>query len=843
MLSSSSCPFSICVQNGNVFTAVNTDQFPDFPPLEYLIRPSDLPLGPEDTQQLSWATNEYPQLICIPKGPMVYQGPLLERLNYTSQSVPIVETQRSHFQLEEGLQKSWYELQQMFVDISSKLYQTTPYPSGQEYYPLPETFGFLRGHTSRGRAVACALRSRDAFVPLIATMKLFYHSMPHHGAETHPIEVVDWLIGQGTHPEVANRVSEVLWQFGSPSRGALIDPTKVRFLDYIYKFCSNPPLGNHAKPIPVWFYWGPLPDQMSAWHPPRTDVSMYCPTAQQLQQYLHRAPTSLPPPPPISDVSTAPVPDQLSRQHQGETMQAFFEREAQWAKKKERHESDAERLKRMDRVKAASKGLDPGKKGAWVFVWENDSGYDIRRHVGRREVGDIWSSFSESQRRYNSFRNEWDLCVDFDPAAIPDEDMDDDSFDDNDTTYAADPPSFPSRLSEVPASSHLASSYEHLLEDPEHSVAEASGSLAVPFDTFLRSFLGLLGASPPVSLSAATPLIPAKNVKGILGYSQVNITDNVQQSLVPFVSALLAKPPFLPKSCDLHPQSISPVDLSLLRPHVHRFSLGKDIRCRQFFKIGCITVEEKTGEDMNPPWHVVVEHAAIALFCTRFFPSSCQNVDTYTVVRYFVNHGIAFKTPVLRSVDRIVPIQSVVQYDYRRQGYQPTRTDYAHYEARRDVFLRTPRGRAAIAMGGIIWRLSRDVVDIADVLAGPTEQATIWTRTNCSDDEAYVDDALTEYELDLIIGNYKVSVDPNFEAELSWWPKHWNFTNTSLDMHIWTQNAEDWFQHRLERIRDGTAPLRTSREWKKSMMLLKKAGQLTKNFESLSQDVFPPAPP
>ncbi|KAG5222644.1 hypothetical protein IMY05_C2442000300 [Salix suchowensis] len=138
--------------------------------------------------------------------------------------------------------------------------------------------------------------------------------------------------------------------------------------------------------------------------------------------------SSLPPPPPISDVSTAPVPDQLSRQHQGETMQAFFEREAQWAKKKERHESDAERLKRMDRVKAASKSLDPGKKGAWVFIWEKDSGYDIRRHVGRREVGDIWSSFSESQRRYNSFRNEWDLCVDFDPAAIPDEDMDDDSF-------------------------------------------------------------------------------------------------------------------------------------------------------------------------------------------------------------------------------------------------------------------------------------------------------------------------------------------------------------------------------------------------------------------------------
>ncbi|KAF9488741.1 hypothetical protein BDN71DRAFT_1402836 [Pleurotus eryngii] len=211
------------------------------------------------------------------------------------------------------------------------------------------------------------------------------------------------------------------------------------------------------------------------------------------------------------------------------------------------------------------------------------------------------------------------------------------------------------------------------------------------------------------------------------------------------------------------------------------------------------------------------------------------------VVRYFANHGILFKTPVLRSVACNIPIQSEVRFDYCREGYQPTRTDYAHYEARRDVFLRTPRGRAAISTGGIIWRLSHNIVDIGDVLAGPTEQATIWTRTAVSDDEAYVDDALNEYELDLIVGNYKVSIGMFSLDHLSWWPRHWNWKDTSLDMHIWMQNAEDWFQHCLEKIREGTAPLRTSCQWKSSMLLLKKATQLMRNLESLSQNVFPAA--
>ncbi|KAF9495078.1 hypothetical protein BDN71DRAFT_1431207 [Pleurotus eryngii] len=641
--------FRICIQNGHVFTTVNTDHFPDFPPLEYLICPIDLSLGPEDTQQLSWVMNEYLQLICIPRDPMVYQGSLLEWLNYTSQSIPIIERWPGHFKLDDDLQKSWFELQKMFVNITTKLYSATPYPVIQEFYPMPDTFRYLREHTSFARGI-----------------------------------------------------SEVLHKYSSPPGGALVDPTKVIFLNCILKFCQKP-LGvtpYAAKPIPVWFYWGALPEELSAWRPPQTDVSMYCPTAQQLQQYLTPTSTLLPPPPPTIDLSCTPVPEQLTRQHHRETMQAFFKQEVQWAQKKETHKLDAEHSKRMDRVKAASKGLDPGKKGPWVFVWEKENGFDIQRHVGRREVSDIWSSYSESQRRYNSFRNEWDFCVDFDPAAIPDEEMDYEHDDDYDTSPTAPPPLFPAKLSNIPASSQLASSYEHLLEDPEYSVAEASESLAVPFKNILKSFLGFLSASPPVPLRAGTDLIQAKNVKGILGYSQVDITETVLQSLVPFVSALLAKPPYLHSSLDLHPQSISPIDLARLQPHVCHFSLGKDIGHRQFFRIGCITIEEKTNEDVNPPWHIVVEHAVIALFCSCFFPSSRENVDAYTVVHYFANHSIPFKTPVLCSV-----------------AY------------------------------------------IGDVLAGPTEQATIWMRTAISDDEAYMDDALNEYELDLIVGNYKVSIE------------------------------------------------------------------------------------
>ncbi|KDQ30234.1 hypothetical protein PLEOSDRAFT_1081782 [Pleurotus ostreatus PC15] len=838
---STPCPFSICVRDGQVFTAVHTTYFPEFPPRDFHMRPEDHRYDLDDTRRLSWASNEYPQLVCMPTEPIIYGGllygaPLLDRLDITPQTVPIVET-KGRFHLDDKLQKSWFELQTMFYDVGIKMFGAAPFPPRTEFYPLPDTFGYTRLHKSRRTAVQCALRSRDAFMPLIAMLKLMYHCMAHCGANSPPIELVHWLIRQGIHAEVANLVVEVLRHFADCPQGALVDPQTVQWLPYIHKFCNRPAV--HCRPIPVWFYWGLLEDMdVAKWRPPKTDVSMYCPTALQLQEYLYATPANLSPSPPSppSAASSPPIPEARTRQRQGETMESFFEREHKWTENKAKHETPAESARRMDRLRAASKHSDPGKKGPCVFLWEKENGYDIRKYVSRGQASVIWTSFADSQRRYNSFRNEWDLCSAFDPSAIPDDEMDDEYDDEgyDDAPSADSTTAYPIKLSDLPASSGLTSSYEHLVQDPDYSPPGVSASPAVPFETMLKSFFGFLPpASPPSPPPPGTDLVPVNQVKGILGYSALNITEHLLQSTIPFVSALLAKTPTVHKSLAIHPESISAIDFARLSSSVRRWNLGRALDCRRYLKIQCVTNDE------TPLWHIVVEHAAIALFCARFFP--CHEVDEYAIVRYFADHGISFKTPMLRPVESIVPPRSNIGYNYREDDYKPTHTDYAQYEARRDAFLLTPRGRAAIMAGGIVWRLARDVVDIGDVLAGPTDHAMIWTRTVSSDDYAYVDDTLSDYELDLICGNYKVLIDDKQEADRSWWPKYWTFKDTSLDMHEWVQNAEDWYQKRLEDIRNGTAQLRSARQWRKALYLLKKSTRLTANFEKVSQDVFPEA--
>ncbi|KAK0472122.1 hypothetical protein EDD18DRAFT_1045731, partial [Armillaria luteobubalina] len=74
---------------------------------------------------------------------------------------------------------------------------------------------------------------------------------------------------------------------------------------------------------------------------------------------------------------------------------------------------------RLQREKHALKQTAPGSKGAAVFRWDRDEkkGYLLRKHVFRGQVEDAWMEFRDTQRRYDSFRNEWDLNWEFDLTA------------------------------------------------------------------------------------------------------------------------------------------------------------------------------------------------------------------------------------------------------------------------------------------------------------------------------------------------------------------------------------------------------------------------------------------
>ncbi|KAK0495390.1 hypothetical protein EDD18DRAFT_1354677 [Armillaria luteobubalina] len=71
------------------------------------------------------------------------------------------------------------------------------------------------------------------------------------------------------------------------------------------------------------------------------------------------------------------------------------------------------------RIDNAAKHAVPGRKGARVFYWDEEDGFLIRQAAGQKNYDWHWGQFSAKQCRYNSFRNEWDLCEELDPQDEP----------------------------------------------------------------------------------------------------------------------------------------------------------------------------------------------------------------------------------------------------------------------------------------------------------------------------------------------------------------------------------------------------------------------------------------
>ncbi|KAI0340229.1 hypothetical protein BDW22DRAFT_1300863, partial [Trametopsis cervina] len=149
----------------------------------------------------------------------------------------------------------------------------------------------------------------------------------------------------------------------------------------------------------------------------------------------------------------------------------------------------------------------------------------------------------------------------------------------------------------------------------------------------------------------------------------------------------------------------------------------------------------------------------------------------------------------------------------RLPGSTYTIYDYVTYETERDRILRSSRGRAALMMGGIVWRLAMDSIGYEDVVQGPSGQHSD-ADVVMIDNQAFVDDTLTEHELDVICGVYRYAHNAKFgSSDMSWWPKHNTWIGSGLSIGYWTDRDEQWCQNRLQSIvRNGEGP-KDARKW------------------------------
>ncbi|KAI0368512.1 hypothetical protein BV20DRAFT_919005, partial [Pilatotrama ljubarskyi] len=176
--------------------------------------------------------------------------------------------------------------------------------------------------------------------------------------------------------------------------------------------------------------------------------------------------------------------------------------------------------------------------------------------------------------------------------------------------------------------------------------------------------------------------------------------------------------------------------------------------------------------------------------------------------------------------------------------FKPTRWDYAAYEARAYEILASvrtpsPRGRAAILQGGLIWRLALEfLADVAPSRAtgGPSQDTYRCGQSiQPAHRPAYYNDALSTEDIDIICGTYKI-YQPNHKDPVlySWWPRPPQWSYSGLNVGYWTTFCESWFCERLEAARAGDAVPYGASEWRNRITLNKGAHKLRLAVERVS---------
>jgi len=199
--------------------------------------------------------------------------------------------------------------------------------------------------------------------------------------------------------------------------------------------------------------------------------------------------------------------------------------------------------------------------------------------------------------------------------------------------------------------------------------------------------------------------------------------------------------------------------------HIHRLSNISSLQTHIVMLDKRPVYELAVSAPGKTPWRLVVDHAATVVFSMR---SRWGGKRLEVLVMHLVELGIPFQTLLqrpqaptrtIRYIDTYVEVgvcdRQFQGLGTREQSWEAGLDDYAVYIYRREAFLQTPRCRAALLRGGIVWRLAMESHNLAVAADGPSETVSDFGRCFQGDDgESYWDDWLTDEEVDLICGVY-----------------------------------------------------------------------------------------
>jgi hypothetical protein len=476
---------------------------------------------------------------------------------------------------------------------------------------------------------------------------------------------------------------------------------------------------------------------------------------------------------PASPLTFPPV-EKFSGQRSGEDWQSFFNRREQRCVVLAEKETPEENQQRRQREAHAAKDLVPGRKGAKVYIWENVDGFLIRRAAGRKNYEGYWQD-SGPKRRYNSFFDEWDICEEFDPTGGPAEEEDDDDegtdnvfplLPDNDTPHPSDNDSRYTSQSDLERIHNINQPVDDIIAEVEvnenaevevnenaevevNENAEVKVNVIADDEAYYRfGFVNPMGA---VNEPAKKP--DWKTVLKWLGFSwRGDSYETAPKKVIKAMIDFFGHLSLASKLADI------PAELYDLRQFDADGGQQWNVRVRTE------TFFDKRYYFVSPHPTVVTSHFELMLSSAASVIEITRRQwgpDLVQIAHELLNRGIAFNTCIRGPSLKHVPSQ-IPRYGglgYRPANYVPDDIDYKAYEFRRNQFIRSPRGRAAATQAGIVGRIIQEVIRVEDVCAGPSDSVfedgiCFWDGKESS--VAYWDDKLTEDEIDLICGVYKV---------------------------------------------------------------------------------------
>ena len=721
-----------------VFVAANVDYLPPALPVYRDTLPPDW--LPKNSQSLMWSLNAHPFMPYLPLG-VQFNCRLLSCLSYTRRTVP-VEWRDSGWVLAAHVHNSWVKLQKLLLSFGEYLWGLSglPLPVDFSLGRLPSSFNLDFKVGDKAHAQKRAMWCRDAFLPLIGFVSW---AISLHRPPVSSYEPPQWATKLSRHfrlhAEFAQQLADsMLGDFTVQRVGVIIDAEKCEWL-YLVPYLL------FAR-VPVWVYWGELGKAFEVKHHAIKD---FLPTDRDIHDALH---------PPVVDTvmeeesggashdsSVLPPVQKYSRQIPGETWREYFRRMDESRARRLANESLEQQALREQRETLQP---EPGKssKAPRLFYWEYVEGFRIRRAIGRQDAFDFFHDYVPSRRRYDSVHHEWDICSEFDPDCN-DLTQDDLVFD---AIYGADDDDdvIPVRRTAPTQESATVGNTRQWDEDFPVPYPDSWTSFEIrvvpTFTDILRlrygiddSASGSDGLKDPTDNEWSMVMRQFDHQDGAVPKSLRRVAKLWVDSLLACGTKFTQMPG---RYWDLSEECAS--------------YLGRVAHC---LVIKSIKIDKAVWYWLRPEWvdahenawRVVVPSAASALHCLR---SECGS-SSGSIVSYLVEHGIPFQTmaPLYSGAPRAIPIPldhlsaAVFGLGFRAPGYVPDRTDYIAYGEARDEIFNGRKGRAALMMGGIIWRLAIESLGVSPALAGPTDHALVQGERYQGDGhDEYYDNTLSE---------------------------------------------------------------------------------------------------